>query len=288
MSMERSRSYGERSQDRMGRFVESLSNIKELTIDEQSRERLKRIVEEQEKPEGKRFIFAPNHVMPESAFRREAALADDFPVLNKALVEAGIVKNYPVARGDGDLPVDSPLSRLLYETHRKIFTALGERVAGTAALNINKFDRKLAAKKNVPGLRRIHDILQQKQGNITFYPFGNWYKSGEQNFSEKTAFPDGHLSKDAKSKGEEGYDEWENRLKRGVFAMSRMTNSPIVPIHVSREGAKWAIRVGEPVETPQGESKEDMEEIMARTYLRQMQVMDADAKRGRESSETAI
>jgi len=277
--MEKFRSYGERSQDRIGKLVERLSDVKDLKVDEQSRERLKKIAEEQEKPDGKRYIFAPNHVKPDSAFRREAALADDFPVVNKVLVASGIVKNYPVARGDGDLPVDGPISRLVYEAHRKVFSALGTHVAGTIPLNINKFDRKFAARKNIPAIRGIRDILEQKVGNITFYPFGNWYGSGEQDFSEATAFPGGTLMKSAKSKGEPEYDAWENSLKRGVFAMSRMTNSPVVPIHVAREGANWTIRVGEPIETPVGDGKKDIEETMARLYLQQMQTMDAETKK---------
>src|SRR3989344_4424432 len=277
--MEKFRSYGERSRGRIGKMIEQLSDVKDLRIDDQSRERLKKVAEEQEKPDGKRYIFAPNHVKPDSAFRREAALADDFPVLNKVLVDAGIVRNYPVARGDGDLPVDGPISRLVYEAHRKVFSALGKHIAGTIPLNINKLDRKFAAKKNIPAIRGLRDILEQKVGNITFYPFGNWYGSGEQDFSEATALPSGTFMKAAKSKGEPEFDAWENSLKRGVFAMSRMTSSPVVPIHVARDGANWTIRVGEPIETPGGDDKKDIEETMARLYLQQMQTMDAETKK---------
>ncbi len=266
------------------KVIEKFSNIESLDIDEASRERLVRIVEEQnDSPEhpGKRFIFAPNHLTPQEEWRNGLALADDFPVLNKVLREAGIVDNFPVARDDADMKVEGPVSKAVYKAHRAVFSKVGQTVAGSLPMSINSEASSVTKEQNVGNVLDLARVLREKEGNITMYPYGNWYASGEQDFSDDVSLR-GDVFMPQVDKGEPGYEEWRASLKRGAFALSWMTGSPVVPVYVENGDGNWVIRIGEPITAPtdvpgttEKEQHGEMERAMAHEYLEQMQAMQA-------------
>ena len=258
--------------------LEALSDIKSLRLDDESWKRLLDIAKEQEKSDGKRFIFAPNHLIPRDKSREQTAIADDFPVLNKVLREAGITKNIPIQRGDSDMRLDGLLSELVYSAKKSVFSALGRAALDSMPLSINRHESSRTKKDNTVQLRRIVDTLNEKSGNITMYPYGNWFKSGEQDFSDEISMPEGAFVKQ-KNDGEAGYDEWRTSLKPGVFAIARMTGSPVVPVYIENREGNWSVCVGESIEPPQKSDiydramSLDIEKEMAMRYMHEMQRM---------------
>lgn len=266
------------------RKLERLSNIKELDVDDRSLEILQRLAEEQKGPEGKPYIFAPNHLEPENLGRRLSGVSDDFPVLNKVLRDAGFNKNYPVARGDLDIVINS-LTEPLYKAHRKAWTRLGTSIADALPLGVNKYEPSVTQKANAGGIKRIISVLKNREGNITFYPYGNWVPPGAQDFSDEVSMPEGSFAEPAAA-GEVGYETWFASVKRGAFALSRMTGSSVVPIYVDVQKGKWKIRVGEAIEAPvevAGErAKTEIEADMANRYVHAMQQLKEAANENQD------
>lgn len=261
--------------------MEKMSDIREIDLDEGSRQILEKIAKEQKEPDGKRYIFAPNHLKPASAAREQMALADDFPFINKLLKEAGIEKNQPVARGDMDMTVEGVVAGTIYQMHRKAFSKAGEVAVGSIPVSINRNEPTLAQQQNVVPVRKIIETLANREGNITIYPYGNWFESGKQDFSDDVALPAGAFSKQV-AMGDDGFDVWRNGIKRGPFAMSRLSGAPVVPVYVEHDAEKgrWTMRVGEPIDAPidQDESKSprDLDAAMALQYVQLMQQLKSD------------
>ncbi len=185
---------------------------------------------------GKAAIIAPNHLSPAKAWRRSLVLADDYPVLKKAL-RRNRINDRVVFRVDGDIEIgDSAVKGLLYDLHRKIFSAIGRVLTGGIPLAINASEPKIAQSRNVKGVLEIMNTL--KSGvNITLYPYGNWFEPDEQAFTEIIGH-DGFVPMG-------DFEAWRKSLKSGPFRLSQMTEAPIWPVYVDRaEDENWAIRFG--------------------------------------------
>lgn len=212
--------------------------------------------------EGKYFLFAPNHLRPASDIRAQMALAEDFPVLNTAMKEYD-VSSRVVFRGDTDMNVgaDHSVRRKLYDIHRSVFSHVGQLVTGGIPLNINNQDRTHAITTNATNVREMVRTLQE-QDNLTLYPYGEWFPSGEQTFDANT-----DLNNDAFFDRNEDGARWKKSLKSGFIRMARKTQSPIVPVYVEQNKGEWIIRFAEPIQVT--DEKDDI--AIAKEYLASMQ-----------------
>ncbi len=246
-----------------------------IDIDTQSLEILRAIAHEQRDPAGKRYIFAPNHVEPAAKIRQQTGVADDFPVLKKVLNAVGVRDVRPIARGDTDMHITGPASEKLYHAHRAVWSKAGELVADALPVNINAHESSRNMQSNVGNVMRIVDVLKDKEANIALYPYAKWFTSGTQDISEDTALPEGGFLR-AVDEGDPAYETWRNSLKRGAFALSRLTDAPVVPVYVEQREGKWSFRVGEPI-TLSHEQADNGEEEMARNYVHAMRALKAKA-----------
>ena len=202
---------------------------------------------EKQEDERRFVIFAPNHIEPNSKVRKILAFAEDFPRLESVLSVQGLETSL-LFRGDGDMEIgDSFLKGFLYNTHRKIFSALGRAYIGGIPLAINAKEPGKAIAKNIPAMREVMTTLKKK--NLTIYPYGNWFPAGEQKFEELAAATtiaarrvapgeDGFVSKD-------NFEDWRKSLKSGFIRIAKRTGAPIVPVYVDNTDGKWSMNFGE-------------------------------------------
>lgn len=207
---------------------------------------------------GRHVIFAPNHVSPNSKVKTQLAMAEDYPKLRDVLEENGLPASV-LFRGDGDIEVgDSRVRRIIYDIHRAIFSRLGRLLTGGVPLNINAKEPKLAQRKNLGNVREV--LHRLKKQNMVIYPYGNWFKAGEQQFDENLP-AEGYA-------GMENFEKWRQSLKSGFVRFAKMSGCPIVPVYVDNTGGEWKIRFGEPIEAP----KETSNEELGQRYLQAMQL----------------
>ena len=201
-------------------------------------------------------IFAPNHVSPNSKIRENLALAEDFPKLKELLQQYGLDSRV-VFRGDGDIEVGkSRIMKMIYETHRKIFSALGRAVSGGIPLAINAKEPELAMRRNIPSIKEI--LKTTKKKNLTIYPYGNWFKSREQKYDEQPA--------DTGFVPMKEFEKWRTSLKSGFVRIAKLTKAPIMPIYVDNTDGIWRFTFGELIWVDKKESNEEV----AQRYLDQM------------------
>jgi|GEM_PF-5636174 len=269
------------------RGFEKLSDIKSLDFNDISKRRLEKIGEEQKDPQASRYVFCLNHVQPHIPWRKEKGLAMDFPVFDKVLREAGVMKTHPFSAADVDMKITGPLSKMQYDAIHKVFSKVGETFIDSVPAAVNRYEPKTTQRHNVPHVLKMISILEKKEGNIAIYPFGTWEASGDQDMSEETAMPKGEFLKPHVAKGEPGFDEWMHALKRGAFMVSRVADAPIIPVYVEDNDGHWIVRVGETIR-PSAEDKGDREkalkgeEVMAKRYLEEMRAMQEECKKIRE------
>lgn len=197
---------------------------------------------------GRHVIFAPNHVSPNSKIKTQLAMAEDYPRLRDVLEENGLPASV-LFRGDGDIEVgDSRIRRMIYDIHRAIFSRLGRLLTGGVPLNINAREPKLAQNKNFGNVREV--LHRLKKQNMIIYPYGNWFRAGEQQFDENLP-AEGYA-------GMDDFEKWRQSLKSGFVRFAKMSGCPIVPVYVDNTGGEWKIRFGEPIEAPKSVSNEQL------------------------------
>ena len=243
-------------------MLEKLSGIKNLRIE--GRENLEAIATLN--AQGRTVIFAPNHIAPQgtlATLRRNSAFADDFPVLNKVLEDAGINSKI-IARGDTDMEVgQSKINKIIYNTHRRIFSALVKLITGGIPVAINARDPGYASQVNMPAVRVIFSAL--KNTNLTIYPYGNWFESEEQTFEENDDLQDGNFV-DIKD-----FDQWRKSLKDGFIKIAKKSGTPIIPIYVENKNGEWCIVFGKPIMPDKKSANNDL----AKRYLAAMRELKA-------------
>lgn len=213
-----------------------------------------RLNEDQE-AKRKFVIFAPNHVEPNSALRRNLALAEDFSQLKSVLSVRGLDTSV-LFRGDGDMKIgDSAVKKYLYEAHSKVFSALGRAYTGGIPLAINAEEPGVAMAKNLPAMREVMRTLGEK--NLTIYPYGNWFPAGEQKFEELGE--DGFVSQN-------DFENWRKSLKSGFIRIAQKTGAPIVPVYVDNTDGNWRMDFGELIYV----GKDDDLVKVGEAYLREM------------------
>jgi hypothetical protein len=219
---------------------------------------------------GVQVMFAPNHVQPNSKIRQNLAMAEDYPRFRGVLKKLGL-STAVVFRGDTDMEIGkSRVRRLIYDMHRKIAAWIGRVYSGGGIpLAINKKEPEMAAMRNLPALRKIGEVM--KKGNLTMFPYGNWFEARKQEFNDLDGREDFVSMKD--------YEQWRESLKPGFIQLARKNKAPVVPVYFDNTGGKWVMQFGEPMEVPElpggysraEQKKEDL--AVARKYLEQMQVM---------------
>jgi hypothetical protein len=214
-------------------------------IEVSGREILDQIRELNEK--GKHVIFAPNHVLPQQKWRADMALATDYPVLHAFLKDHGI-DSFPIRRNDLDAEVgDSRIRKTIYRGHKEVFDLLGKIYAGGVGFAINNKEPYLAVRENMKATKTL--IKKTEEGNPILYPYGKWYETGSQQFTDNIAL-DGDSFVPLVDTPDE-YERWRNSLKGGAFKLSRITRAPIVPVYVEQKGDQWIIRFGSMIDPPQ-------------------------------------
>jgi hypothetical protein len=235
--------------------LERLSNIQKLTVEgNEHLDEVRRL-----NAEGRHCIFAPNHLQPQgalAAIRKQSALADDYPVLSKVLADHGIHSRV-VVRGDTDMKVgESRVRRFLYETHRRMFSAVG-RSTGGVPMSLNTAEPGMTSVANTRSVKDMEHALDTE--NLTLYPYGNWFKTGEQKFDVQADMEGGNKF----VKKSEGMEKYRMALKRGFIFLSRQKQAPIVPVYVRNDAGHWTVRFGAPM---LARDKQDDVEV-AKAYL---------------------
>ncbi len=210
---------------------------------------------------GRQCIFAPNHLKPESWWRVQSALAEDYPQLESVLRTHGL-RSTVVFRGDSNIPAGEPGEmRSLYRLHSHIQSYIGHLLTGGLPLNTNETSPEYAMRRNRANILRILETSKRK--NLAIYPYGNWFPSGEQTFEEERDL-------DLVNKGFvsiQDFEHWRTALKEGFFNLAKKTHSPIVPTYAEYANSEWLFRFGAPIE-PDGEAIE-----LAKKYLAAMRAL---------------
>lgn len=208
--------------------------------------------------EGKFVIFAPNHVEPNSVIRRNLALAEDFPKLKAVLENVGLEASV-LFRGDGDMEIgDSKLKELIYDIHRRVFSALGKAYTGGIPLAINAKEPAKAMMRNLGNMREVFKTLKEK--NLVIFPYGNWFPAREQTFED---LENGDFEK------MENFEEWRKSVKSGFIRIAKKADAEIVPVYIDNTGGNWKIEFAEPMTVDkQTDTLED-----GKKYLKQMKGM---------------
>ncbi len=205
---------------------------------------------------GRYVIFAPNHVSPNSKMKTQLAMAEDYPKLRSVLEENGL-KSSVLFRGDGDIEVgNSAVKNVIYDIHRAVFSQIGRLMTGGVPLNINAREPQLAQMNNYPNIREV--LRRLKKENMIIYPYGNWFKAGEQEFDEDLV-SDGFA-------GMDDYEKWRKSIKSGFIRFAKMSGALIVPVYVDNTGGEWKISFAEPMEVPKDSDNEEV----GQDYLRAM------------------
>lgn len=198
--------------------------------------------------QGRHVIFAPNHISPHSKVKTQLAMAEDYPKLKAVLQEYGLDTSI-LFRGDGDMEVgDSTVRKAAYDIHRKIFTLIGRMVSGGVPLNINAKEPKLAQQNNIGNVKEV--LQRLKEQNMVIYPYGNWFKAGEQSFDED-------LVKDGFTQIS-NFDEWRKSLKSGFIRFAKMSGAVIVPVYVDNTNGEWKISFEPIIDAPKDASNEEL------------------------------
>ncbi len=245
-------------------------------------------------------IIAPNHLSPESKIRHQFAIADDFPEMKEIMQLCGIQHIRPVARGDTDMAIGNSLIALtLYKTHTRFWSALGGVFANSLPININRDAPVAAAEHNIKNIRNILRVLQSEKEvtNIAIYPYGNWFDSGKQVYAD-TDIPEPNKKHQYLTPSDPGYEEQRNGLKRGAFALSRISNRPLFPVHIQRHNGITYVAVGECINPQTDNTEEEItnpqkydaaktreaEYSMQKQYLESMRLLKQQTEREIENS----
>lgn len=247
-------------------------------------------------------LFAPNHLEPESSWRRQTAVTDDYPALEKVLTEYGIQKLRPVARGDMDMEIgNDPVKLKVYELHAKLWSLMGKAAANTLPIHINRVEHSIAARQNVGKLKHIIRTIKgdreknlgrgymdfskvlrgDGRSNVAMYPYGNWFKPGEQEFHDTDIWPHSMEVPEGKEPGEmEGFELWRRSMKRGAFTVARLSEAPLVPIYVTRFEGKFYFNVGKPIDTAslENEKPSETDYRIQQEYLAEMRTLKEETE----------
>lgn len=161
---------------------------------------------------------------------------------------------------------ESRVNKIIYNTHRKIFSGLVRFITGGVPIAVNIQAPRYALEKNRPRIREIFSTLANT--NLTVYPYGNWFESGEQTFHEEDDLQDG-----ANFVNVNDFEKWRNSLKIGFIKIAQKSKAPIVPVYVENNNGEWCVIFGKPITPSDGIPDIDL----AKTYLTCMRELKAQS-----------
>lgn len=228
-------------------MLEKLSNIRNLCVVGEENLALVQKLNAQGKP----VVFAPNHIEPQgrlATLRRNSALADDFPVL-QSLLEEHDIESKIIFRGDMDMqfgttPGERKRKQIIYHIHRSIVSLLGRLITGGIPVAINTQEPMYATMTNRSAAKEITNTLKTGT-NVTIYPYGNWFKSGEQTFDQATDLQ--HQESAEAFVKVKDFDNWRKSLKEGFIKIAKKGQAPIVPVYIENNNGEWIVKFGKPI-----------------------------------------